>query len=298
LPAYYRLGPDELKVGRVRLLLVARFVPERGGLDTIGIPEAATRRGHIVDVIPSRVVKSGAVPMCDVVICRFSGEPLAAAAVNTLAAVGLPVIGGGDRAAIGDDQIYSLSALARARVPTPEYAVIDNPAAVNEIGSQFGYPVVTKDPLTMGGGGVRLAKGAADVLQHLTELGGARALVVQRFYEEAAGQDLRLFVVDENVVGAVRRAARPGDFRANLQLGGTPHPYRVSPREAAMAIAAARAVDVDVAGVDVLQTRSGPAVMEVNHNPGATGIDGAADAIVMLAERRTTPRQVSLTGPR
>jgi ribosomal protein S6--L-glutamate ligase len=139
---------------------------------------------------------------------------------------------------------------------------------------------------------VRLTKSAADALLHLTGLGGARALVVQRVHEEAAGQDLRLFVVDD-VVGAVRRAARPGDFRANLQLGGTAHPCRVSPSETSLAVEAAGAVGLAVAGVDVLQTRSGPAVMEVNHNPRATGIDAAADTIVMLAERRATSRQVS-----
>jgi ribosomal protein S6--L-glutamate ligase len=275
----------------LRLLLVARFVPERGVLDTIGIPGAAIRRGHLVDVVPSSSFDGGAVQEAalthDVVICRFSGEPRGAAALDAVAALGVPVIGGGGRAAIGDDQVFSLEALERAGVATPEYFVINSPSAVDLIGSRFGYPVVTKDPRTMGGGGVRLAYDPAAVLLHLEELDTARGLVVQRFYSEAAGQDRRLFVVDSEVVGAVRRVAPPGEFRANLYLGGTAYPHRPSTREAALAVAAAGAVGLDVAGVDVLPTLRGPLVVEVNHNPGATGIARAAEAIVMLAERCT-----------
>jgi ribosomal protein S6--L-glutamate ligase len=138
----------------------------------------------------------------------------------------------------------------------------------------------------MGGGGVRLAADADEVRGHLGMVAGGGRLVVQRYYPESAGEDLRFFVVDNEVVGSIRRVARAGDFRANLSLGGTAVPHSAAATEAMLAVAAASTIGLDIAGVDLLDTNEGPVVVEVNHNPGATGIALAAAKIVDYAERK------------
>jgi ribosomal protein S6--L-glutamate ligase len=275
----------------VRVLLIARFVSERGELDTVRIPEVAIKYGHSVDVLSTTQISdaaaSGKVQRYDVVICRFSNEPRATAMSRALLRAGVPVVGGDNGVTVGDDQVFTLQALHRARIPAPESVIVEKPEEAVRAVKVLGCPVVTKDPLTMGGVGVRLARDAAAVRRHLSDLHGGSRLVVQRFYSESAGEDRRLFVVGSEVVGSVRRVARGGEFRANLFLGGTALPHRATATERDLAVAAAYAVGLDVAGVDILHTSAGHVVVEVNHNPGVTGIDLAAEAIVNYAERRS-----------
>jgi ribosomal protein S6--L-glutamate ligase len=275
----------------VRLLLVARYVSERGSLDTIRIPEVAARRGHSIDVLRSDEANLASiqdvVQRYDAVICRFSSDPVASMLTRALLNVGVPIIGGDNGLTTGDDQTVTLEALRIAGIPTPEFAVVTSPGEADHAANAMGWPVVTKDPLTMGGSGVRLSADMDAIRLHLSELDEPPRLIVQRFYPEAAGEDHRLFVVGSHLVGSIRRVAQQGEFRANLFLGGMAIPYRATQEEADFAIAAAEAIGLDVAGVDLLDTDDGPLVMEVNHNPGATGIDLAADAIVTWAERRS-----------
>ena len=101
-------------------------------------------------------------------------------------------------------------------------------------------------------------------------------ILVQEFVKESAGRDLRLFVVGGKVVGAMeRRAQTEGEFRANLHLGGKAEMVKPSLQERKIAIRAAKALKLEVAGVDILQSNTGPKVIEVNSSPGLQGIEGA-----------------------
>lgn len=100
-------------------------------------------------------------------------------------------------------------------------------------------------------------------------------MLVQEFIKEAGGADLRVFVVDGQIVGAMKRQAREGEFRSNLHRGGTATVINLTPEERATAIKAAKKLGLGIAGVDLLQSSRGPLVMEVNSSPGLEGIEGA-----------------------
>jgi ribosomal protein S6--L-glutamate ligase len=274
----------------MRLLVIARWVPERERLDTIGIPEAARAKGHACAVVASHElvdqISLADINAYDAIVCRFSDEPITDALVSTFAETGIAVVGAGNGIWYGDDQVRTLRSLAEAQIPTPHTMMIESPEQIEAVFNYLGRPMVTKDPKTMAGVGVRLAETEAQVRTHLQQLGGKRPLIAQRFYAECAGADCRLFVVEDEIAGAIRRVAQPGEFRANLWLGGTPRPYAYSNYEASLAIAARKAIGIDIAGIDILTTVKGPLVVEVNHNPGATGIERAAELIVQYAERK------------
>jgi len=109
--------------------------------------------------------------------------------------------------------------------------------------------------------------------------------LVQEFIAEAGGADLRCFVVGGKIVAAMRRQAPEGEFRANLHRGGSATAVTLSAEEKRTALKAARAIGLDVAGVDLLRSQRGPLVLEVNASPGlegieaATGVDVAASVI-------------------
>ena len=100
-------------------------------------------------------------------------------------------------------------------------------------------------------------------------------ILVQEFVKEAQGRDLRLFVIDGKVVGAIERTAAEGEFRANLHLGGTAARAKVTLQEKRIATRAARTMGLKVAGVDIIRSASGPKILEVNSSPGLEGIEDA-----------------------
>ena len=115
-------------------------------------------------------------------------------------------------------------------------------------------------------------------------------MLVQEFISEAKGADLRVFIVDGQIVGAMKRQAKEGEFRSNLHRGGKATVINLSPEERATAIKAAKKLGLGIAGVDLLQSSLGPLVMEVNSSPGLEGIEGAtgidiATKIIEYVER-------------
>ena len=117
----------------------------------------------------------------------------------------------------------------------------------------------------------------------------ARALV-QEYISEAKGVDIRAFIVDGQVVGAMKRRGKPGEFRSNLHRGGTYEYYRMSEPELKIAIKSARQLKLPICGVDLLQSKRGPLIMEINSTPGLEGIEGASEkniakAIITFIER-------------
>lgn len=97
--------------------------------------------------------------------------------------------------------------------------------------------------------------------------------LVQEFIKESNGCDIRAFVIGDKVVASMMRKAKEGDFRSNLHRGGTAMPVQITPDEAAMAVNAAKALGLNVAGVDLLRSDRGPLVLEVNSSPGLQGIE-------------------------
>jgi ribosomal protein S6--L-glutamate ligase len=100
-------------------------------------------------------------------------------------------------------------------------------------------------------------------------------IIVQEFIKEAKGADIRAFIVDGEVVGSMRRQAKEGEFRSNLHRGGTATIVKLTRTERHAAITAAKKMGLGVAGVDMLPSKRGPLILEVNSSPGLEGIEGA-----------------------
>lgn len=190
------------------------------------------------------------------------------------------------------DKLRSLQILSRAGLGLPKTAFINyskNPSRIiDQVG---GAPVVIKLLEGTQGVGVVLADTRSAAESVLEAFQGVKArVIVQEFIKEAGGADVRAFVVDGVVVGAMKRQAKEGEFRSNLHRGGTAELIELSEEEENAALKAARAMKLGVAGVDLLQSESGPLIMEVNSSPGLEGIEQAtgkdiAKAIIRYIER-------------
>ena len=119
-------------------------------------------------------------------------------------------------------------------------------------------------------------------------------ILVQEFIAESKGTDLRCFVVGDKVVAAIKRQAKEGEFRANVHQGGKASKVKLTPQERAIAIAAAKAMRLKVAGVDLIRSDHGPLVLEINSSPGLEGIEKAthvniAGKIIAYIEKHAKP---------
>jgi ribosomal protein S6--L-glutamate ligase len=100
-------------------------------------------------------------------------------------------------------------------------------------------------------------------------------ILVQEFIKEADGKDLRCFVIDGKVVASIELVAVKGEFRANIHQGGTANVVKITLEERKLAIKAAKVLNLDVAGVDLIRSNKGPLLLEVNSSPGLEGIEKA-----------------------
>lgn len=190
------------------------------------------------------------------------------------------------------DKLRSLQILARAGLGLPK-TVFTNYSKDTEslIKRAGGAPCVIKFLEGTQGIGVVLAETQKAAESVLEAFHGLQArVIVQEFIEEAKGADIRAFVVDGVVVGAMKRQGKEGEFRSNLHRGGTATLYELTDEEENAALKAAKALGLGLAGVDMLQSKNGPVIMEVNSSPGLEGIEGAtkkdiAGAIIRYVER-------------
>lgn len=175
------------------------------------------------------------------------------------------------------DKLFSLQLLLShgVEIPTTGFAnsPLDTSDLINMVG---GSPLIIKLLEGTQGKGVVLAetkKAAESVINAFKSLNAN--ILVQEFIKEANGKDLRLFVVDGKVVAAMQREALPGEFRANIHLGGKASVVKVTAEEKKIAVKAAKAMNLKVAGVDIIRSSKGPLLLEVNSSPGLEGIEGA-----------------------
>ncbi len=189
------------------------------------------------------------------------------------------------------DKLRSLQILARAGLGMPKTAFASESRDIDNVIKTIGTPCVVKLLEGTQGIGVILAeneKAAKSVIETFLKLNAS--FLVQEFIKEAKGADLRAFIVDGQVVGAMKRQAKAGEFRSNLHRGGTAKVIQLTPDERATAIKAAKKLGLGIAGVDLLQSKRGALVMEVNSSPGLEGIEGAtkvdiAGKIIEYVER-------------
>ena len=191
------------------------------------------------------------------------------------------------------DKLRSLQTLARKGIAIPSTG---STHSTNDVGGLIdtvgGAPLVVKLLEGTQGLGVVLTKtrkAAESVIQAFSGL--KSDILVQDFISEAKGSDLRVFVVGGRVAAAMIRTAAKGDFRSNVHRGGSARKVKITKLEERMAILSARELKLNVAGVDIIRSKSGPMVLEVNSSPGLEGIENAsevniAEQIIKYIERR------------
>ena len=175
------------------------------------------------------------------------------------------------------DKLRSLQLLARRGVGLPVTGFARVPDDTDDLIKMVGgAPLVVKLLEGTQGIGVVLCetrKAAESVIEAFMGLNAN--IMVQEYIKEAGGADIRCFVVGEKVVAAIKRQAKPGEFRSNLHRGGSAALIKITPEERAVAVRAAKIMGLNVAGVDLLRSNHGPLVMEVNSSPGLEGIEAA-----------------------
>lgn len=190
------------------------------------------------------------------------------------------------------DKLRSLQLLARAGIGMPKTAFASSAKNIDLILQEIGgVPVVIKLLEGTQGIGVVLAEtynSAKSMFEAFLDLDAN--ILVQEFVKEANGADLRVFVVDGEVVGAMRRQGKTDEFRSNLHRGGTAELVKLTKEEKRTALKCVKKLGLSIAGVDMLQSKRGPLVLEVNSSPGLEGIEGAtkvdiAGKIIEYVER-------------
>jgi ribosomal protein S6--L-glutamate ligase len=195
--------------------------------------------------------------------------------VNQLDMMGVPVLASPVPIARARDKLRALQFLSRFGVPIPRTVLCRHrdevKASLRHIG---GLPCIVKLVRGTQGVGVMIATTMDEVegtLDTMWRLG--QEIILQELVEESRGRDVRALVVGDRVVAAMRRTARAGEFRANIHRGGEATPLELPRGYAEAAVTATRVMGLEVAGVDLLETRSGPMILEVNASPGFEGLE-------------------------
>jgi ribosomal protein S6--L-glutamate ligase len=270
--------------------------------------EAARERGHIVRVLdplrcyvriaPKNVAiryKGKDVRDIDAVIPRIgtSSTFYGTAVLRQFEMMGVYTPNPSDAVLRARDKLRCLQILSSQGLDMPVTVFGDNPDDTNDVLAMLGDPphVIKLNEGSQGTGVVLAEKRSAS--QSVVEAfrGLYANFLVQEFIAEAKGSDLRCFVVGKKVVAAMQRVASPGEFRANLHRGGSAIKATLSAEEKRIAIRAAGALGLGIAGVDLLRSNRGPLLLEVNASPGLEGIEAAsgvdvAAAIMALLEAR------------
>ncbi|MCH4822603.1 30S ribosomal protein S6--L-glutamate ligase [Gramella lutea] len=274
---------------------------------TSRLVEAAKKRKHDVEVIdplkcdiviekrkPNIYYKGGYIEDVDAIIPRIGASVTfyGTAVVRQFEMMGSFTTTDSEALVRSRDKLRSLQVLSRAKIGLPKTVFTNYSRDVEGVIKQVGgTPLVIKLLEGTQGVGVVLAETKNAASSVIEAFNGLQArVIVQEFIKEAKGADIRAFVVDGHVVGAMKRQGKEGEFRSNLHRGGSAEVFELSDEEEIAAIKATKAMGLGVAGVDMLQSARGPLILEVNSSPGLEGIEAAtgkdiAKTIIRYIER-------------
>ncbi|QQD22142.1 30S ribosomal protein S6--L-glutamate ligase [Venatoribacter cucullus] len=256
------------------------------------LKEAGEQRGHEVDIIdtlhcymditsnkPAVRYKGEALPHYDAVIPRIGASVTfyGTAVVRQFEMMGTYSINESVAISRSRDKLRSLQLLSRKGIGLPRTGFAHRPDNVDDlIKNVGGAPLVIKLLEGTQGIGVVLAESKKTAESIIEAFMGLNAnILIQEYIKEAGGADIRCLVVGGKVVAAMKRQAAEGEFRSNLHRGGSAEIVRLSAAERRTAVEAAKAMGLNMCGVDILRSNNGPLVMEVNSSPGLEGIESA-----------------------
>jgi ribosomal protein S6--L-glutamate ligase len=273
--------------GRLRVVILSR---NRKLYSTRRLVEAIKVRGHhakVLDTLRCNLVLARDAPRVfyrgeevrgvGVVIPRIGASitGYGLSVVNQFDMMGVPTLNNSVPIARARDKLRALQLLSRFGIDIPRTVMCryrdEVPLAVEQVG---GLPCIMKLIRGTQGVGVLIANTMTEVegmLDTLWTLG--QEILLQELIAESRGKDVRALVIGDRVVAAMRRTAREGEFRSNIHRGGEGQAIELPPGYAAAAVKAAQVIGLEVAGVDMLESREGPKIMEVNSSPGFEGLE-------------------------
>ena len=190
--------------------------------------------------------------------------------------MGVTVVNGSDAIDNVKDKLYSHQILAQSNLDIPKTMLLKHPIDVEFVEKHLGFPVIVKTISGSYGRGVFIADGKKQLKQLITMAELTKKsydIIIQEFIKDTWGKDLRVFVVNDKVVGCMMRQATDEDFRANITRGGEGIPYEVNEQIEWLSSESTKALDLDIAGVDLLFDKEGYKICEVNSNPGFEGME-------------------------
>ncbi len=280
--------------------------------------EAAEQRGHTLDIIktlrvsiniassrPSMLYDGHLLEGYDAVIPRIGASITfyGLAVLRQFEIMGVYPVN--ESVAIGRsrDKLRSMQLLARKGIGLPVTAFTHDPKKATEVIEMAGgAPVVIKLLEGTQGIGVMLAETENSAKSVVEAFRGANInILVQEYIKEAGGTDIRCFVIGDKVVASMKRTGAAGDFRSNLHQGGSAQKIKITSQERAAAVSAAKAMGLNVCGVDMLRSNHGPVIMEINSSPGIEGIEKAteldiAGKIIEFIEKNAKPNNSKTKG--
>jgi len=280
--------------------------------------EAAEARGHKMDVIdhlrclidiasgePKVVYKGKELPHYDAVIPRIGASVTfyGTAVLRQFEVSGAYPVNESVAITRSRDKLRSLQLLSKRGIGLPRTIFAHKTNNAAEVVSRLGgAPVVIKLIEGTQGIGVMLSdtdRAAESVIEAFGGVGSN--ILVQEFIKEAGGEDVRCLVIGDKVVAAMLRKGQDGEFRSNLHRGGSAKSIKISPQERETAVKSAKAMGLNICGVDLLRSSRGPVVMEVNSSPGLEGIENAtnidvATKIIEFIEKNAKPGKTNTRG--
>lgn len=272
---------------------------------TARLADAARARGHHVDIlnplavtlefgdVPRVHYRGLQLPAYDVVVPRIGASIslYGLAVLRQFELLGTKTLNASAAIARAQDKLLSTQCLAQHHIPMPATAFAHDAGESDHLLRLVGgAPAIVKLVEGTQGVGVVLGETEKSLRSMIEAFRGARVdILVQQFIEEAGAKDLRAFVIRGEVIAAMERSGAAGDFRSNLHRGGSAKAITLTADEQALALQAASVIGLDVAGVDMLRSKRGALVIEVNASPGLEGIEAVsgvdvAGAMIAAAE--------------
>ena len=257
---------------------------------------SAIKAGHELEIISTRdcllefntkpqvLIKNKKLRNIDVLLVKanFRGSELSQhiSFIKQFEMAGVTVINNSRAVGRAKNKVRTLQRLNKHKIPIPKTYVIRSSEYIDKVVKSIGsYPVILKSVAGSQGVGVSIVesqRGLRSIIQMIGESEGVVSLMIQEYIKESSGKDIRVIVVGDKIVAAMERiATRRGEFRSNFKLGGKVRIAELTNKEKRIAIEATKVCSLDFAGVDILRTKTGPKILEVNANPGLAGITQA-----------------------
>ncbi len=284
-----------MKIG----ILSFKALSKKASPEEVKIKNVARAAGHtarifrsgkfqlVFDGTAKRLMYDGKLlPKYDVFITRPSvlrDVDLSISIIKQMEMMGIPVFNSYESIIKAKNKLKTMQIMDHYNIAIPRTVIIRSPNYLNlSVKSVGGFPVIVKTPFGSYGNGVTIVE-SMRALKSMLDWEENMMYMIQEFVKYSKGKDIRVFVIGGKVVGSMMRKAMKGEFRSNIELGGKGSPVEITEEEKLMAINAVQALDLEYGGVDILRSKTGPVILEVNSNPGFKELERSTGANIASA---------------